>query len=149
MGRDGVRGNVKARGLGLVMVLALSFAPAANAKFRMSLTVGDSTPRVGQPITVVLRSERELDYDLKLIAVAPGKSWYDVVGRVTGDSRLAKAQIPRDGFGVAVTRTAGGRWRAFVSFPRPGRWRLIIVHAPRARPRERCRCRRRRSGGGR
>jgi len=30
-----------------------------------------------------------LDYNLKLIAVAPGKSWYDVVGRLTGDSSLA------------------------------------------------------------
>jgi hypothetical protein len=107
-------------------LLALCLAPVASAKFRMWLTIGDSTPRVGQPITVVLHAERDLDYDLKLIAVAPGKSWYDVVGRVTGDSSRARARIPRDGFGVPVTRVAPNRWRAFVRFPRSGRWRLII-----------------------
>ena len=87
-------------------VVVLSLAPAANAKFKMWLTVGDSTPRVGQPTTVVVHAERDLDYDLKLIAVAPGKSWYDVVGRVTGDSSSARATIPRDGFAVPLTRTA-------------------------------------------
>lgn len=109
-----------------VVVLALCLAPAASAKFRLWLTVGDSTPAVGQPVAVVLHSERNLDYDLKLIAVAPGKSWYDVVGVVTGDSRIAKASIPRDGFGVPVRRIAPNRWRAVVRFRRPGRWRLVI-----------------------
>jgi hypothetical protein len=114
------------RVLVVLSVLALCLAPAASAKFKLWLTVGDSTPTVGQPVTVVLHSGVGLDYDLKLIAVAPGKSWYDVVGVVTGDSRIAKAKIPRDGFGVPVRRTAPNRWRAFVRFPRPGRWRLII-----------------------
>ena len=54
------------------------------------------------------------------------KSWYDVVGVVTGDSAIAKATIPRDGFGVAVCRIAPNRWLARVKFPRAGRWRLII-----------------------
>ena len=120
------RGSVKARVLVAVAVLALCLAPVASAKFRMWLTIGDSTPRIGQAVTVVLHAERNLDYDLKLIAVAPGKSWYDVVGRVTGDSSRARASIPRDGFAVPVTRIAPNRWRAFVKFPRPGRWRLII-----------------------
>ena len=120
------RGSVKTRVLVGVAVLALCLAPVASAKFKMWLTVGDSTPRIGQSVTVVLRAERNLDYDLKLIAVAPGKSWYDVVGRVTGDSSRARASIPRDGFGIPVTRVAPNRWRAFVKFPRAGRWRLII-----------------------
>lgn len=107
-------------------VVLLTLVPTANAKFKMWLTVGDSTPRVGQPTTVVVHAERDLDYDLKLIAVAPGKSSYDVVGRVTGDSSRARATIPRDGFAVPVTRTAPNRWRAFVKFPRAGRWRLVI-----------------------
>jgi hypothetical protein len=47
-----------------------------------------------------------LDYNLKLIAVAPGKSWHDVVGRLTGDSSLAKPNIPYDGFSVALVRLA-------------------------------------------
>lgn len=107
-------------------VLALCVAPAATAKFRLSLALGDGSPTVGQPITVVLRAVIDLDYDLELIAVAPGKSWYDVVGVVTGDSVLAKASIPRDGFAVPVVRVAPNRWRAFVTFPRAGRWRLIV-----------------------
>ena len=117
---------MKARVLVGVAVLALCVAPVASAKFKMWLTIGDSTPRIGQSVTVVLHAERDLDYDLKLIAVAPGKSWYDVVGRVTGDSSRARASIPRDGFAVPVTRIAPNRWRALVKFPRPGRWRLII-----------------------
>jgi hypothetical protein len=104
----------------------LCFAPGASAKFKLSLSVSDSSPRVGQPVRAVLWSEVALKYNLKLIAVAPGKSWYDVVGVVTGDSAIAKASIPRDGFGVAISRIAPNRWRARVKFPRPGRWRLII-----------------------
>jgi hypothetical protein len=50
----------------------------------------------------------DLDYNLKLIGVAPGKSRYDAVGRLTGDSSLAKANIPRDGFSVALVRLASG-----------------------------------------
>ena len=109
-----------------VAVLALCVAPAATAKFRLSLALGDSSPKVGQPITVVLRAGIDLDHDLKLIAVAPGKSWYDIVGVVTGDSVLAQARIPRDGFAVPLVRVAPNRWRAFVAFPRAGRWRLIV-----------------------
>ena len=118
--RQGVRAVV------VVTVLALLVVPVASAKFRMWLAVSDGTPAVGQPITVVLRSEVALDYDLKLIAVAPGKDWYDVVGVITGDSSLARASIPRDGFAVPVSRTAPNRWRARVKFPRAGRWRLLI-----------------------
>lgn len=109
-----------------VAVLALFVAPAASAKFKMWLTLGDSSPKVGQPITVVVHSGVDLDYDLKLIAVAPGKSWYNVVGVVTGDSRIAKARIPRDGFAVPLLRVAPNRWRGLVKFPRAGRWRLVI-----------------------
>ncbi len=109
-----------------IAVLALFVAPAATAKLRLSLALGAGSPKAGQPITVVLRSGIDLEYDLELIAVAPGRSWYDVVGVVTGDSRIAKATIPRDGFAVPVVRVAPNRWRAFVTFPRAGRWRLIV-----------------------
>ncbi len=109
-----------------VVFLALCFAPAAGAKIKLWLSVSDSTPRIGQPVTVVLRSGVDLPFDLKLIAVAPGKSWYDVVGVVTGASVLAKANIPHDGFGVPVVRVAPNRWRARVRFPRAGRWLLIV-----------------------
>src|SRR5215217_2177988 len=112
--------------------LALSLAPAAGAKLRLGLTVSDRTPAVGQPVSVVLRSGPPLDFDLKLIAVAPARPWYDVVGVVTGESRLAKAKIPQDGFAVPVVRAAPNRWRAVVLFSRPCRWRLVIPNgAPR------------------
>lgn len=63
---------------------------------------------------------------LRLIAVAPGKDWYDVVGTVTGDSSRAHARIPRDGFEVKLVRTGKYTWRAVVSLPRTGRWRLVV-----------------------
>jgi hypothetical protein len=111
---------------GVSVLLALCLVPAASAKFKLGLTVDDQAPVVGQPVTAVLRSGVALEYDLKLIAVAPGKSWYDVVGVVTGDSKIAKASIPRDGFEVPVVRISPSRWRATVRFPRAGIWRLLI-----------------------
>jgi hypothetical protein len=110
----------------LLAVAALVLAPAAAAKFKMSLTLGDSTPKVGQPFTVVIGSERDLDYDLRLIAVAPGKDWFNVTGTITGDTSRPHAQIPRDGFEVKLTRRAPNRWRGLVTFSRPGRWTLLI-----------------------
>jgi hypothetical protein len=123
--RRSLRG-VKTKVLAGAAVIALCLAPVASAKFKLWLTLGDSTPRIGQPVRVVLHAEQDLDYDLKLIAVAPDKSLRDVVGRVTGDSSRGRASIPRDGFAVPVTRIAPNRWRAFVKFPRAGRWRLLI-----------------------
>lgn len=120
------RASVKTRVLIVVAAALLCLVPAASAKFKMSLALGDNSPKVGQPITVVLRAGVDLDYDLKLIAVAPRKSWYDVVGKITGDSSRARARIPRDGFEVPVVRIAPNRWRALVKFPRPGKWRLLI-----------------------
>ncbi len=108
------------------VALALFLAPTASAKVKLWLTLSDRTPAVRQPVTVVLHSEVRLDFNLKLIAVAPGKDWFDVVGTVTGDSREARATIPRDGFAIPVVRLAPKRWRAVVRFPRPGRWRLVI-----------------------
>jgi hypothetical protein len=57
--------------IAVALAAGLLVAPAASAKFKLWLTVGDSTPALQQPVTVVLHSERDLDFDLKLIAVAP------------------------------------------------------------------------------
>jgi len=113
------------KALASIGIAALCFAPAASAKIKLSLTVSGHA-KVGSPVTVVLGAARPLDFDLKLIAVGPGKSWYGVGGRVSGDSSLARADIPHDGFAVRVVRTAPDRWRALVRFPRPGTWRLVI-----------------------
>jgi hypothetical protein len=115
----------------LVFLLCLSAAvaaPDALAKGRISVTLGDSTPRVAQPFTVSVRTDYVVppgDW-LRLIAVAPGKSWYDVVGTVTGASSLGHANVPHDGFPVELRRVTPTKWRAVVRLPRPGRWRLVV-----------------------
>ncbi len=106
--------------------LVLIFAPNASAKFKIWLTVGDRTPRVMQPVRVVVHSEAQLSYDLRLIAVAPKKSWYDVVGVVTGDSKIAHANIPHDAFEVPLHRLSNRAWRGVIRFPRRGQWQLVV-----------------------
>jgi hypothetical protein len=114
--------------LAVLAVAACIAAPAALAKFRMTMSLGDSTPRAGQPFTVVVHTGQAIPTDdfIKLIAVAPGKDWYDVVGTVTGDSSLAHADIPRDGFQIVLRRSGAKTWRASARLPRPGRWQLIV-----------------------
>ena len=114
------------RVLTVIVVLAICVVPVALAKFKITVAAADSTPAVRQPVAVVVRSGVALDYNLKLIAVAPGKSVFDVVGVVTGDSSLARANIRHDGFWVPLKRVARDRWRGIVRFPRPGRWRLVV-----------------------
>ena len=106
--------------------LLLVLAPSASAKFRLWLTVGDRTPKVMQRVAVVVHSEAQLSYNLRLIAVAPKKSWYDVVGRVTGDSAIARANIPHDGFEIPLRRLSNRAWRGVVRFPRRGQWQLVV-----------------------
>ena len=113
----------------LLLVLAvLAAAPPAGAKFKMTLALGDSSPRVGQPITVVLQTGSVLsDAEIMhLVAVAPGRPMLDVIGAVTGGSRIAHAAVPRDGFGIELERVAPHRWRAFVRFPRTGLWQIVV-----------------------
>jgi hypothetical protein len=112
----------------LAVGLAAAVVPAASAKGRITVGLGDRSPQVGQAFTVYIRTDYVVPADdwLRLIAVAPGKSWYDVVGTVTGASSRAKATIPRDGFEVKLRRADDTRWRAVVSLPRPGRWRLVV-----------------------
>jgi hypothetical protein len=112
----------------LVLCLAAFAAPSALAKGRISVVVGDATPRVGHAFPVVVRTDYVVPANdwLRLIAVAPGKGWYDVVGTVTGDSSLAHASIPHDGFEIKLVRVGPRTWRGVVRLPRPGRWRLVV-----------------------
>ena len=132
-----------------IVVLALCLAafatPAALAKGQISVVVGDSTPRAGQAFPVTVRTGYVVPANdwLRLIAVAPGKGWYDVVGTVTGDSSLAHANIPHDGFAIKLVRVEARTWRAVVRLPRPERH--LRRHLPPSRRKacrrpRRCRC---------
>ena len=48
-----------------VGLLALVICGSALAKFGISIKASDTTPAVGQQITLVVRSERALEYDLR------------------------------------------------------------------------------------
>jgi hypothetical protein len=112
----------------VALAVAAVAAPAALAKGQINLHISDTTPRVGQTFTVELRTGWVVPANdwLRLIAVAPGKGWYDVVGTVTGDSSLTHAQIPRDGFEIKLKRVAPKEWRGLVRLLRTGRWRLVV-----------------------
>jgi hypothetical protein len=112
----------------LGLCVAAIAAPAALAKGRIAVGLGDSTPGVGQPFTVYVHTDYVVPANdwLRLIAVAPNKDWYDVVGTVTGDSSRAHANVPHDGFEIKLVRTGTKNWRAVVRLPRPGRWRLVV-----------------------
>jgi len=112
----------------LAVCIAAIAAPVAFAKGRIAVTLGDSTPGVRQPFRVYVRTGWVVPSNdwLRLIAVAPGKDWYDAAGTVTGDSSLAHANIPDDGFEIKLMRAGPRTWRAVVRLPRPGRWRLVI-----------------------
>lgn len=110
------------------LCVAAIAAPAASAKGQLTLKLGNTTPRVNQAFVVFVRTGWVVPSNdwLRLIAVAPGKDWYDVVGTVTGDSSRAHARIPHDGFEVKLARTGKYTWRAVVRLPRIGRWRLVV-----------------------
>jgi hypothetical protein len=108
------------------LAAVLVLAPGASAKFMLWLTVGDRSPKVMQPVAVVVHSEAQLSFDLRLIAVAPEKPWFRVVGTVTGDISRPHANIPHDGFEVTLHRLSNRAWRGVVRFPRRGRWQLVV-----------------------
>jgi hypothetical protein len=114
------------KALGAVGLVALVLCGSALAKFSISIAANDTTPAVGQRVTVVVRSGRALDYDLRLVAVAPGQPVFRVVATITGDTSHPIPNIARHGFEIRLARIAPNRWRGVVRFPRPGRWRVIV-----------------------
>ena len=110
------------------LLVAAVAAPAAFAKGRLTVAVSDTTPAASTPFTVTVRTGWVVPPNdwLRLIAVAPGKGWYAVVGTVTGDSSLTHANVPHDGFEIKLHRVAPKTWRATVRLPRAGRWRLVV-----------------------
>ena len=105
--------------------LALVLCASALAKFQISVAASDTTPAVGKPVTLTVRSERKLDYNLRLIAVAPGKDIFGVVAAITGDS-TRDPRVARHGFEVRLVRVAPDHWRGTARFRSKGRWRVVV-----------------------
>jgi hypothetical protein len=114
------------KALGAVSLVALVVCAPALAKFRISIRASDTGPAVGRRVTFVVRSERALDYDLRLIAVAPGQPVFRVVATITGDTSRPDPNIARHGFEIQLTRVAPSGWRGEARFRRAGRWRVVV-----------------------
>ena len=112
--------------LAAVICVALATAGSASAKFKISVTATDPTPAVGQRMTMVVRSERPLDYNLRLIAVAPGQPVFRIVATITGDTSRPDPNIARHGFEIKLTRIAPNRWQGVTRLTRKGVWRLVV-----------------------
>ena len=107
-------------------IVALVLCAPALAKFQISVAASDTTPAVGQQVTIIVRSERRLDYNLRLVAVAPGKDILRVVATITGDTSRPEPNIAHNGFEVPLVRVAPDRWRGTVRFRSTGRWRVVV-----------------------
>ncbi len=98
-----------------VAALVAAVAPA-EAKFRMTLTLSDRTPAVGQRIRVTLRTDLSREdartVTMRLLTVPPG----------TFVDRVLDNESP---FRIRLTRTES-TWRASIRFQRPGRWKLVV-----------------------
>jgi hypothetical protein len=114
------------KALAVLALLALVFCGAALAKFKISIAASDTTPVVDQRVTLVVRSERALNFDLRLIAVAPGQPVFRVVATITGDTSRPDPNVARHGFEINLSKVAPNSWRGVVRFTRRGRWRVVV-----------------------
>src|SRR5688572_11802132 len=121
-----VRCRSRMKALVVTGVVGLVLCASALAKFQISVAASDTTPAVGQRVTVTVRSERGLDYNLRLIAVAPGRDIFRVVATITGDTGRPDPNIARNGFEVPLVRIAPDRWRGTARFRSTGRWRVVV-----------------------
>jgi ABC-type amino acid transport substrate-binding protein len=110
----------------LAALVALLACAPASAKFRITVAASDPTPAVGQRVAFVVTSERSVDYDLRLMAVAPGANVFRVVATITGDTGFPDPHVKRHGFEIELARIAPNRWRGTARFSRPGRWRVMV-----------------------
>ena len=103
---------MKRRATVLIVVAAgLLGAPAAKAKFSISLAVEPGPLWVKRPTRVTVRTGIVLprEHGLRLQAVGPGVVRYEMTF-----------------FDVRLLRTGPKTYKATVRFPRGGRWRLIV-----------------------
>jgi hypothetical protein len=118
------RRGVKA--LAACAAVALVLCGSALAKFQISVAASDRTPAIGQRVTLIVRSDRRLDYNLRLIAVAPGRDIFRVVATITGDTSRPDPNVARNGFEVALVRIGPKSWRGTARFRSAGRWRVVV-----------------------
>jgi hypothetical protein len=121
-----IRCRTNMRTLAAIGFVALVACSSAFAKFRIAIVAGDLTPAVGQRVTFVVRSERDVDYNLRLIAVAPGQPVFRVVATITGDTSRPDPNVTRHGFEIRLARMAPNRWQGTARFSHPGRWRVVV-----------------------
>ena len=112
--------------LAFAATFALVVCGSALAKFQIAVAASDTTPAVGKPVTLTVRSDVNLDHNLRLIAVAPGKNTFRVVATITGDTSRPDPTVARNGFEVPLLRVAPDRWRGTVRFRSTGRWRVVV-----------------------
>ena len=115
---------MRARLLGLAFAVGLAAIPAAQAKFRVLLTLTPAKPENGRVVRAVVSADSAQDKDcwMRLVAVAPGVDKYEVLAALGQPGGLAR----RLGFPVPLTPTGSARWRGTLSFPRAGRWLLVV-----------------------
>lgn len=95
-----VRASIRVKLAAGVGVVALILCGVAWAKIDVAIRASDSTPAVGQKVTVVVRSGQTLDFNLRLMAVAPGQPMFRVVATFTGDTSRPDPDVARHGFEV-------------------------------------------------
>jgi hypothetical protein len=125
----GLAGQIYNRGVKSFLVAslcALAVCAPAWAKIDVSIHAGDRAPAVGQRVPFVVRSAQALDFNLRLIAVAPGQPVFRVVATITGDTSYPDPNVRRHGFEIKVKRIAPNRWRGVARFRTPGRWRVVV-----------------------
>ena len=124
--------------LAILLGLSLTFALGAGAKFGIQLKVSRSQPRIGQPVSILIRTE-PLGTEtcrMRLVAVAPGVNRYHaldafIIGGYSvmgpfGSTFHRLRPTPRLGFLAHLRRSSPTTWRATVKFPRAGRWQLVV-----------------------
>jgi hypothetical protein len=124
--------------LAVLVALSLWLALDAAAKFRVLLSISPSHPRVGQVVTVEVRTGPVGSgaCRMRLLAVAPGigrdraldaviNGGYAVMG-AQGLSFHRVQRTARLGFLARMRRSSATRWQTAITFPRSGRWQLII-----------------------
>lgn len=115
----------------VVLAAALVVAPAAQAKFRIRLSLSVGTPVARQAVRVVIRTDTNpgVDCHVLLVAVAPGVDTYDALDAFVaggGSSFYRVHATARLGFLAPTTRAGPKAWWAAVHFPHAGRWQLVV-----------------------